>query len=401
MKRMIVFALLLALMPLNGAFCVAEELPEGFPAVTVQVAPAKAAEPTAAPAPEPAPMPEGEPVEAAAGEQPEETGMEETPAEPEVLMVNGLPVLYTARTNMSVRMYTDWDGTEGIQPIGYLPKKVRVAVHALNPTFALVTYEAGHMHGYVRRVALEDPKIINPITTPPYGTAFSHFIGEIAADDAPVTTVPGAGKTLITLHRGARVAFLGFENGYGQVIYHRQYGYIDSRLLGEITAVYDEAEEAGYDAPIGAYTSFYKITTDESNRNRMTNIAVACKKLEQLSLLPGVEMDFNGDIGPYRASEGYMPAGVLIDGNVQQGYGGGTCQVSSTLYNVVLQLPGLTVLQRRAHGANGASYLPIGVDAAVGNSSLNFRFRNDYPFSIRIEGTSQDGALTLAIYKAK
>ena len=76
------------------------------------------------------------------------------------------------------------------------------------------------------------------------------------------------------------------------------------------------------------------------------------------------------------------------------------CQVSSTLYNVVLQLPGITVLQRRAHGDNGASYLPIGVDAAVGNSALNFRFRNDYPFPIRIDASAQDGALTIAIYKA-
>ncbi|MCR4885760.1 MAG: VanW family protein [Clostridiales bacterium] len=116
---------------------------------------------------------------------------------------------------------------------------------------------------------------------------------------------------------------------------------------------------------------------------------------------PGGRLDFNADIGPYRASEGYMPAGVLVEGELQQGYGGGTCQVSSTLYNVVLQLPGLTVLQRRAHGDNGASYLPIGVDAAVGNSTLNFRFRNDYDFPIRIDGYSQDGALTIAIYRTE
>ena len=37
--------------------------------------------------------------------------------------------------------------------------------------------------------------------------------------------------------------------------------------------------------------------------------------------------------------------------------GGGICQVSSTLYNVLLQLPRLTILHRRAHGDNGAPYL--------------------------------------------
>ena len=309
--------------------------------------------------------------------------------------------LYTARTRVAGRLYADWEGTEGFNQTDTVPAHVRVKVHALNPTFAYVSYEPGNMAGYVRRVCLEDTRIVDSCTTPPYGVDFNHFIAAIAAEDADVTTYPGSGDTLITLHKGARVSFIGFENGYGKLIYHREYGYIDSRLLGEITRVYDIAETAGTDAPIASYTSFYKITTDESNLNRMTNIAVACGKLRDFNFPAAANLDFNRDMGPYKASSGYMPAGVLVDGNLQQGYGGGTCQVSSTLYNVVLQLPGLTVLQRRAHGNNGASYLPIGVDAAVGNSSLNFRFRNDYPFPIHIDAHSQDGALTIAIYRAE
>jgi hypothetical protein len=309
--------------------------------------------------------------------------------------------LYTARTRVAGRLYADWEGTEGFNQTDTVPARVRVKVHALNPTFAYISYEPGNMAGYVRRVCLEDTRIVDSYTTPPYGVDFNHFIAAIAADDADVTTYPGSGDTLITLHKGARVSFIGFENGYGKLIYHREYGYIDSRLLGEITMVYDAAETAGTDAPIASYTSFYKITTDESNLNRMTNIAVACGKLRDFYFPASANLDFNRDMGPYKASSGCMPAGVLVDGNLQQGYGGGTCQVSSTLYNVVLQLPGLTVLQRRAHGNNGASYLPIGVDAAVGNSSLNFRFRNDYPFPIHIDAYSQDGALTIAIYRAE
>lgn len=309
------------------------------------------------------------------------------------------PSLYTARTTMDARIYTSWEGTEGVDPFGYVPKKRRVTVHALYPSFALVTYEAGSVTGYIKRVTLEDPKTLDAAATPPYGVDFNHFIGAVSAQDAPVTAQPGGGATLITLHAGARISLIGFEGGYGKLIYHRQYGYVDSRLLGEVTQVYEDPEAAGVDAPIASYTSFYKITEDESNLNRMTNIAVACEKLAQHPLTAGADLNFNRDVGPYRASNGYRPAGVLIDGKLQQGYGGGTCQVSSTLYNVLLQLPGITVLQRRAHGANGASYLPIGVDAAVGNSSLNLRFRNDFPFSVRIEGTSQDGALTIAMYK--
>ena len=309
--------------------------------------------------------------------------------------------LYTARTRISARVYSGWEGTDGIQQINTIPERVRVVVHALYPTFAYVTYENGRITGYVKRVCLEDPKAVNKVDTPPYGVDFNRFLTTVAAPDAPVTTAPGGGETLITLHQGARVSFIGFEGGYGKLIYHREYGYVDSRLLNEIIPIYYDAESAGTDAPIAAYTSFYKITTDESNLNRMSNIAVACQKLCALPLPTSSNLNFNRDLGPYKESSGYLPAGILTDGGLTLGYGGGTCQVSSTLYNVVLQLPGLTVLQRRAHGNNGASYLPIGVDAAVGNSELNFRFRNDYPFPIRIDASSQDGALTIAIYKAE
>ena len=308
--------------------------------------------------------------------------------------------LYYARTRLSCKIFSDWETTNGINQIGYIPENVRVVVHALNPSFALVTYEADHKTGYVKRVCLENPTTIDASTTPPYGVDFNHYLVTVEAQDAPVWSTPGGGETLITLHAGARVSLIGFEEGYGKVIYHRQYGYIDSRLMGDVTPVYDIAETAGTDAPIASYTSFYKITTDESNLNRINNIHVACDKMNAFPFYSGTELNFNRDMGPYSAANGYLPAGVLADGGLNLGYGGGTCQVSSTLYNVVLQLPGLTVLQRRAHGDNGASYLPIGVDAAVGNSTLNFRFRNDYPFPIRIDASAQDGALTIAIYKA-
>ena len=309
--------------------------------------------------------------------------------------------LYSARARLAGKVYADWEGTEGFTQVGVVPKGRRVWVLELNPTFAKIRFDEDRVVGYIRRVCLEDPVIVNSFTTPPYGVDFNHFIASVSAPDAPITTQPGGGDTLITLHVGARVSFIGFQDGYGKVIYHREYGYLDSRLLGEITMVYDVPETAGTDAPIASYTSFYKISTDESNQNRMANIGVACGKLRNFFFPAFAELDFNRDMGPYKASSGYMPAGVLVDGQLQQGYGGGTCQVSSTLYNVVLQLPGLTVLQRRAHGNNGASYLPIGVDAAVGNSSLNFRFRNDYPFPIHIDASSQDGALTIAIYRAE
>ena len=131
----------------------------------------------------------------------------------------------------------------------------------------------------------------------------------------------------------------------------------------------------------------------------MLNIDVGIQRMS-IVLQPGQEADANALMGPYTLENGYLEAGALSDGGTIKAPGGGTCQVSSTLYNVLLQLPGITVTYRRAHGDNGAPYLPMGQDAAVGNPDLNLTFRNDYDFPIRLEGhTNYDGALCWLIYR--
>jgi vancomycin resistance protein YoaR len=134
-----------------------------------------------------------------------------------------------------------------------------------------------------------------------------------------------------------------------------------------------------------------------SNLSRIENLGVASQRFGLYTLAPGDKLDFNAQIGPYNRKSGYLPANVIVKGEVAQGYGGGTCQVSSTLYNVVLQLTGLTVLRRAPHGPSGISYLPHGVDASSGG--LNFVFRNDYTFPVRIYAHVQDGSLFIAFYK--
>ena len=106
------------------------------------------------------------------------------------------------------------------------------------------------------------------------------------------------------------------------------------------------------DTPIAAYTSYYDMAQNDVNKSRIVNIRVACERLTRV-MQPGEELDFNDDVGPYRKSLGYQPAWVLMDGTSVLGYGGGTCQVSSTLYNVLLQLPKVEILQRRPHGPSG------------------------------------------------
>ena len=157
------------------------------------------------------------------------------------------------------------------------------------------------------------------------------------------------------------------------------------------------SEQAGTeDMPIAVFNSFYNIAQNEMNLNRIENLKVGCRRMDRV-MAPGETLDFNDSVGPFSARNGYLKAWGLVDGERVPSSGGGSCQISSTLYNVVLQLTGLTVLARAPHDLDGASYLPHGVDATSGG--LNFIIRNDYGFPIRITSHVQDGALYIAIYK--
>ena len=76
----------------------------------------------------------------------------------------------------------------------------------------------------------------------------------------------------------------------------------------------------------------------------------------------------------------------------------GNCQVSSTLYNVVLQIPDLEVKERHAHSKD-VHYVPKDKDAAVSYGSLDFKFKNDNDYKIRLGLTTDDKNITATIFK--
>jgi hypothetical protein len=78
--------------------------------------------------------------------------------------------------------------------------------------------------------------------------------------EAPVLAAPEAGaQTLVTLYDGARVAFMDITDGWARLIYHRQYGYVDTRLLKEILPIGENMAALDRDMPLSAYTSFYRM----------------------------------------------------------------------------------------------------------------------------------------------
>lgn len=261
--------------------------------------------------------------------------------------------------------------------------------------------------GYVKRewVAKSEIKAVDPVNTPPFNEQKHQYIATTATrchvrrTMDPTTTSGDDGNNWVILNPGTMISIWQFYDGWAMVNYMRSYGYIDPHELKDLIPVSPTDEELYPDCPIAAYTSYYSMKDTETNHNRIHNIRVGCGYITNV-YQPGEEFNANKIMGRYNAGKGYKKAGVLVEGETVQGYGGGTCQVSSTLYNVLIQLPRINITYRHPHGGNGASYLPIHCDAAVGNSKLNLKFINCYDFPIRVEGhTSDDGALLMVIYR--
>ena len=271
--------------------------------------------------------------------------------------------------------------------------------------------------GYVKREYLaKDFEAVDPVNTAPFQVQKHQYIATVAREcyvRKTMTKEPLEEKNYksywVKLNPGTQISIWQFQDGWAIVNYMRSYGYIDPNDLTDLIPVSPTDTPISKESPIAAYNSYYTMkhllpgTSKENktnNLNRIWNIGHGAEKITRTGLMqPGDVFDGNKkNIGPYKE---YKLAIGLVDGQAVLSSGGGTCQVSSTLYNAISQLPGLTIIKRRPHGYGGASYLPIHCDAAVGNDSLNLIFRNDYDFPVQLVGKSSgDGALLMMIYRA-
>ncbi len=124
--------------------------------------------------------------------------------------------------------------------------------------------------------------------------------------------------------------------------------------------------------------------TDAGGGERLKNLKAGVEKLNGTVLMPGEELSVHEATAPYDEEHGYVPAGSYENGQVVDTYGGGICQVSSTLYNAVLYAE-LEVVKRYPHSMLVA-YVPPSRDAAIAGDVKDFVFKNNYDTPIYIFG---------------
>ncbi len=144
---------------------------------------------------------------------------------------------------------------------------------------------------------------------------------------------------------------------------------------------------------LGTFTTSYS----SSGTARSANVANGCRLINGVTLYPGEEFSTLALITPFTTDNGYYPAASYANGRVVDSLGGGICQVSTTLYNAVLNAE-LEVTERFNHSMIVA-YVDPSADAAIAESAdKDFCFVNNTDYPIYIEGITKNKKITINIY---
>ncbi len=147
---------------------------------------------------------------------------------------------------------------------------------------------------------------------------------------------------------------------------------------------------------LGAIKQRSRFSTDCTiNPDRENNIALALGKFNGLRVNPGEQVSFNKVVGRRSTTTGFREAKIIVNGEYVDGVGGGVCQVSTTIFNAVVQA-GLQITESHHHSLR-SSYVPLGEDAMV-SGAADLRFINNTGAPVYFETSFHDHRLTVAIY---
>lgn len=121
----------------------------------------------------------------------------------------------------------------------------------------------------------------------------------------------------------------------------------------------------------------------DDSENRVNNIKIASEAISGTVLAPGDVFSFNDTVGKRSAEKGYKKAPILSHGKHSKGFGGGVCQVSTTLYLAANDC-GFEILERHRHDKKVA-YAPNGNDCTVNYNDLDLKFKNNSDKTVRLE----------------
>ena len=143
---------------------------------------------------------------------------------------------------------------------------------------------------------------------------------------------------------------------------------------------------------LGGYTTNYETSKD----GRKTNIKVASENLNGLVVMPGESVSVSTMMKERTPENGYELAGEYMEGETIEAYGGGVCQVATTLYNALLKAE--IQIDKRYNHSMLVSYAQPSFDAAISWGTKDLVFTNDTGAPIYIASSCDGATLTFSVY---
>lgn len=173
----------------------------------------------------------------------------------------------------------------------------------------------------------------------------------------------------------------------------------ETKTVTECPIIYDEEAAEAMKARLFADQLASYTTKVSGSSNMVTNIMLATEKCNGTVLLPDDVFSFNDTVGEQTEATGFKTADAILNGEIIQAYGGGVCQVSTTIFAAALYA-NLEIVERWNH-TYVSSYISAGLDAAVAWGARDFRFANDTDSPVRIDVSCVDANLTVTLWGTK
>ena len=211
------------------------------------------------------------------------------------------------------------------------------------------------------------------------------LISAIAADvktdakDAEVTNFDPSADSMFTISDEQKGTSLDETTSLNALSAFIKGGKISGSVEATVKEVDPEYTASFLKENITKLSSFSTVSTNNANGNENMRVSLAACNGSVIN--PGETWSFNGCTGDSNLeSNGYKPAGVIVEGRSETGVGGGICQSSTTIYNAAI-LCGMEVVERECHYYKSV-YVDAGRDATVDYGHIDLKVKNPFHYQL-------------------
>lgn len=213
-------------------------------------------------------------------------------------------------------------------------------------------------------------------------------------------------KILINLSHGTTLNILGIcKSNWFMVKYSDEsVGYISGEVFTRMTT--DEynnytstPQKMDFDPNISELIGSYTTNYSPVATNRGYNVEKGANEINSFVIIPGATFNWCRDMGPCGEAEGYKSSNEISNGQYVTGFGGGICQISSTLCAAVITSgKDFSFIERHQH-SKAQKYIPRDLDATVSYPGTNLVIQNCNDFPVMIKTHYENGNITIELYK--